>query len=60
MFKAGMKVRTSISTLSLLGLANVKLSAKPLTAYLLQYPRNGYKARWLSVPQSSFNSSDKN
>jgi len=39
--KGGVKVRASIGTLALLGLADIRMGARPTTAYLLQYSPYG-------------------
>ena len=55
-----MKVRASIGTLAVLGLVNIRMDAKPTTAYLLQYYEKGCLARCSFCPQSITNNWNKN
>ncbi len=51
-------IRVSIGTLALLKDSNLKINVKPRTAYLLQYSRNGCRAKCIFCRQSmSYNGS---
>jgi len=53
------KIRVSIGTAAVLGLAKCRLDAKPATAYLMTYTNSSCLANCAYCPQARENSSDK-